>query len=189
MGFTFVPTEIPEVLLVRGDLFEDPRGYFRETFRRSAMAEIGLRTDFVQDNVSYSVKGVLRGLHYQKEPYAQAKLVTVVFGEIFDVAVDIRKGSPTYGKWVGVRLRADRNEALFVPEGFAHGFCVVSDGAVVSYKVAGGEYAPAWERGIAWNDPEIGVEWPIREPILSKRDAALPTLNDADNEFSWRAGS
>lgn len=189
MGFTAFPTAIPEVLLVRGAIFKDERGYFRETYRGSAMAGAGLGVEFVQDNASYSVKGVLRGLHYQKAPYAQAKLVTVLFGEIFDVAVDIRKGSPTYGKWIGVTLRADENEALFIPEGFAHGFCVLSDGAVVSYKVAGSEYAPEWDRGIAWDDPDIGIEWPVREPILSKRDAALPALKDADNNFVWRSGT
>lgn len=185
MGFTVFTTAIREVILICGDLFRDKSGSFRETYRKSAMAGIGLAVDFVQDNVSYSVKGVLRGLHYQKAPKAQAKLVTVLHGEIFDVAVDIRKGSPTYGKWVGVTLRGERNESLYVPEGFAHGFCVLSDHALVSYKVGGSEYAPECERGIAWNDPEIGIDWPVGRPILSERDANLPFLRDADNEFVW----
>lgn len=185
MGFLSSPTEIPEVIVVRGQLFEDPRGWFRESYRKSAMSALGLDVEFVQDNVSFSVKGVLRGLHYQKEPYAQAKLVTVLHGEVFDVAVDIRKGSPTYKRWVGVRLRADRNEALYIPKGFAHGFCVLSESAIVSYKVAGGEYAPEYERGIAWNDPTIGIDWPVRDPILSERDSKLPFLDDSDSDLYW----
>jgi dTDP-4-dehydrorhamnose 3,5-epimerase len=136
----------------------------------------------VQDNLSHSRHGVVRGLHYQNHPKAQGKLVTVLKGEIFDVAVDIRKGSPTYGRWVGITLSADSYRMLYIPVGFAHGFCVMSDEAMLSYK-ATEEYAPDLERGIAWNDPDIGIRWPIESPILSARDAQLPLLNEADNSF------
>jgi dTDP-4-dehydrorhamnose 3,5-epimerase len=131
------------------------------------------------------VRGVLRGLHYQKEPAAQGKLVTVVVGEIFDVAVDIRKGSPTYGRWIGVPLSPDRSAStIYVPPGFAHGFCTVSDKAIVMYKTTA-EYAAELDRGILWNDPALGIEWPVQQPLLSDKDRRWPTLAEADNNFVY----
>lgn len=152
-------------------------------FKVSAFAGLGLPAHFAQDNFSHSVRGVLRGLHYQKAPRAQGKLIGVAHGEIYDVAVDIRKGSPTYGRWVGEILSADNGRLLYIPPGFAHGFCVLSDTASVLYKVTA-EWDGALEAGVRWNDPEIGVAWPVTQPILSTRDAALPALKDADNNFT-----
>jgi dTDP-4-dehydrorhamnose 3,5-epimerase len=182
MPFEFRRLAIPEVVLIEARAFADARGYFLETYKQSEFAAYGLPGTFVQCNLSHSLRGVLRGLHYQKEPKAQGKLVTVLRGQVFDVAVDIRKGSPTYGQWVGVTLRADQFRLLFVPEGFAHGFCVLSESADVLYKVTA-EYAPELDRGVLWNDPQIGISWPLAAPILSTKDAQLPLLKDADNDF------
>lgn len=182
MAFRFQRLEIPEVVLVEPDVLEDERGYFVETYKYSDFATFGLGERFVQDNQSRSLQGVLRGLHYQKRAKQQGKLVRVVAGEVFDVAADIRKNSPTFGKWVGVILSADNRRALYVPPGFAHGFCVLSDIADVFYK-ATEEYAPDHERGISWNDPDLGISWPIAAPRLSPRDARLPPLREADNDF------
>ncbi|MGC9019580.1 MAG: dTDP-4-dehydrorhamnose 3,5-epimerase, partial [Candidatus Bipolaricaulaceae bacterium] len=165
-------------------VFSDERGFFMETYKYSEFAAFGIRERFVQDNHSRSAKGVLRGLHYQNPPKAQGKLVRVIVGEIFDVAVDIRKGSPTYGKWVGVRLSAENKRILYIPPGFAHGFCVLSDMAEVVYKVTE-EYSPVHEAGIIWNDPEIGIEWPVERPIISPKDAKWPPLREAVNDFSY----
>ena len=141
-------------------------------------------TNFVQDNYSHSVKGVLRGLHYQKDPKAQAKLVMAIRGEIFDVAVDIRKDSPTYGKWAGEILSEQNHRLLYTPEGFAHGFCVLSDEADVLYKV-NQEYSPENDRGILWNDPNIDVKWPVDKPIVSEKDLKQPLLKNTDNNFVY----
>jgi len=184
MPFRFQRLKIPEVLLIEAQTFEDQRGFFLETYKRSVFTAHGISNPFVQDNYSYSVKGVLRGLHYQKHPKAQGKLVEVIQGEIFDVAVDLRRGSPTYGRWIGVMLSDKNHQMLYVPVGFAHGFCVLSDEADVVYKVTA-EYAPEFERGIIWNDPEIGIQWPIENPLLSAKDARLPFLRDADNNFVY----
>ncbi|MCD6155401.1 MAG: dTDP-4-dehydrorhamnose 3,5-epimerase, partial [Candidatus Verstraetearchaeota archaeon] len=178
MPFQFKRLEIPEVILIEPKVFQDERGFFMETYKYSDFAAFGIAERFVQDNHSRSVKGVLRGLHYQNPPHAQGKLIRVVVGEIFDVAVDIRKGSPTYGKWVGVKLSAENRRMLYIPPGFAHGFCVLSDVAEVVYKVTA-EYAPECEAGIIWNDPGIGIEWPIKHPIISSKDAQWPTLREA----------
>lgn len=184
MPFEFNPTHIPDIIRIEVRTFADGRGHFMETYRHSAFAEAGIAEIFVQDNLSHSKRGVLRGLHYQKHPAAQGKLVYALRGEVFDVAVDIRKGSPTYGQWVGTIL-SDRNpQMLYVPPGFAHGFCVLSPDADFVYKVTG-EYAPDLERGIVWNDPDIGIKWPVSYPILSGRDAALPRFQDADNDFVY----
>ena len=156
-----------------------------ESFKESIFAKNGINTKFVQDNFSHSIKGVLRGLHYQKDPMAQAKLVTIFRGEIFDVAVDIRKGSPTYGKWVGEILSEQNHRFLFVPEGFAHGFLVLSDEVDVLYKV-NREYSSEHEKGILWNDPDVGIKWPIDNPILKETDAKQPLLKDADNNFIFQ---
>jgi dTDP-4-dehydrorhamnose 3,5-epimerase len=182
MPFEFKRLEIPEVILVEPLKFKDNRGFFIETYNYSEFQANDIPVQFVQDNYSYSVKGVLRGLHFQKRPMAQGKLAMVVKGDIFDVAVDIRKDSPTYGKWVGKILSSKNQHMLYVPAGFAHGFCVLSDEADVIYKVTEG-YAPELEGGIIWNDPEIGIRWPIEDPIISKKDASLPFLKDADHNF------
>lgn len=182
MPFRFDRLQIPDIVLIEAKRFPDNRGFFMETYKRSEFAAHGIPHTFVQCNYSHSVHGVLRGLHYQKHPQAQGKLVTVLTGQIFDVAVDIRRGSPTYGRWVGEVLSAESGRMLYVPEGFAHGFCVLSQEADVLYMVTD-EYAGELERGIVWNDPEIGVQWPIADPVLSARDAELPLLRGADNNF------
>ncbi|MCL4506036.1 MAG: dTDP-4-dehydrorhamnose 3,5-epimerase [Chloroflexi bacterium] len=179
MPFLFRPLAIPEVILVEPRRSGDARGFFMETYKRSEFAVNGIAEDFVQDNYSRSACGVLRGLHYQKQPLAQGKLVMVMQGAVFDVAVDIRPVSPTFARWVGVRLSADEPRLLYVPPGFAHGFCVLSEMADFTYKVTR-EYSQAHERGIVWNDPDIAVEWPVTEPTLSTRDQALPALRHAD---------
>ena len=181
MSFQFHKLEIPEVVLVQVSGQPDARGFFRETYRQAEFAAQGIPA-FVQDNHSRSTGGVLRGLHYQKEPKAQGKFLMVVRGEIFDVAVDIRKGSPTYARWVAQTLSAENGCMLYVPPGFAHGFCVLSESADLVYKVTA-EYAPDLERGVIWNDPDIRVEWPIVNPSLSPRDTSLPLLRDTDNNF------
>jgi dTDP-4-dehydrorhamnose 3,5-epimerase len=183
MSFKFQNLEIPEIVLVEAASYADDRGFFAETYKMSSFSAHGISPAFVQDNLSHSVRGVLRGLHYQKRPKAQGKLVMVLRGQIFDAAVDIRRGSPTYGRWVGVMLSADDFRMLYVPVGFAHGFCVLSEEADVLYKVTE-EYTPDLDRGIVWNDPAIGIQWPVAEPILSRKDAQLPLLRDADNNFS-----
>jgi len=182
MPFQFQRLAIPDVILIQAPNWRDERGFFRETYKFSEFAAHGINLPFVQDNHSRSRRGVLRGLHYQKNPRAQGKLVRVVHGEIFDVAVDIRQRSPTFGKWIGVTLSADENQMLYIPPGFAHGLCVLSDEADVIYKVTA-EYAPDLDRGIIWNDPDLAIEWPLAQPILSPKDARLPRLRDSDNDF------
>jgi len=184
MPFTFQKLRIPELILVKAQSFKDNRGYFLENFKESSFVLNGISTKFVQDNFSYSFQGVLRGLHYQKNPKAQAKLVIALRGEIFDVAVDIRKGSPTYGKWVGEILSEKNHNLLYIPEGFAHGFCVLSKDADVLYKV-NQEYSPEHEQGIMWNDPDIDITWPIDKPILLEKDHHLSLLKDVDNNFVY----
>ena len=179
MPFTFTPLAIPDVILIEPHRKGDARGFFMETYKRSDFVANGIHETFVQDNYSRSTRGVLRGLHYQKAPHAQGKLVMAVQGAVFDVAVDIRPNSPTFGRWVGATLDASEPRLLYVPPGFAHGFCVLSETADFSYKVTS-EFAPHLDRGILWNDPAIGVEWAIKDPILSAKDAALPLLRDAD---------
>jgi len=173
-----IPTRLPEVLLIEPKVFGDSRGFFFESWNAREFERAGIPATFVQDNHSRSAKGVLRGLHYQmRQP--QGKLIRVIAGEIFDVAVDIRRGSPTFGKWEGARLSAESKTMLWVPIGFAHGFCVLSDFTEVLYK-ATEFYAPEHERCILWNDPEIGIEWPLSgAPLLSPKDAAGQRLRDA----------
>jgi len=184
MTFTFKKLSIPEVILVETQSFSDNRGFFLENFKASPFFSNGINTKFVQDNFSHSIKGVLRGLHYQKIPKAQSKLVTALRGEIFDVAVDIRENSPTFGKWVGEILSDKNHKSLYIPEGFAHGFCVLSDEADVFYKTSN-EYSPEHEAGIIWNDPEINILWPIDEPILHEKDSKLVILKNANNNFIY----
>lgn len=179
MSFEFKQLAIPDVRLIRARVFRDERGFFLMSHRQSIFDRNGLPLRFVQDNVSQSARGVLRGLHYQKAPAAQGKLVMPLAGEIFDVAVDIRRDSPTFGHWVGERLEAGTGAMMYIPPGFAHGFCVLSDSALFAYKVTA-EYAPETERGICWNDPAIGIRWPIDQPLLSEKDARLPPLARAD---------
>ena len=184
MPFQFERLELPEVVLVTARQFVDDRGFFLESYKQSDFAANGIPWTFVQDNRSHSTCGVLRGLHYQMHPKAQGKLVMALIGEVFDVAVDIRTGSPTYGRWVGATLSADRFNMLYTPVGFAHGYCVLSERAEILYKVTD-EYAANLERGVRWNDPDIGIDWPVAEPILSARDTQLPLLGDADNNFRF----
>jgi dTDP-4-dehydrorhamnose 3,5-epimerase len=181
MNFTFAPQQIPEVLLVGFDKAGDERGFFSETYRSDAFAAAGI-PPLVQDNHSRSRQGVLRGLHYQKAPHVLGKLVRCIRGRIFDVAVDLRRNSESFGRWVGAELGEDSRTMLWVPSGFAHGFCTLSDVAEVLYRQTD-YYAPALERSIRWNDPTIAVDWPVREPVLSARDAAAPLLGDAEIDF------
>ncbi|MDH3611080.1 MAG: dTDP-4-dehydrorhamnose 3,5-epimerase [Nitrosopumilus sp.] len=183
MPFSFKRLEIPEVVVIEAKSFSDKRGFFLEGFKESDFASNGINTKFVQDNISHSIKNVLRGLHYQKNPKAQAKLVTAIRGEIFDVAIDIRNDSPTFGCWVSEILSDKNHHSLYIPEGFAHGFCVLSEQADVHYKV-NQEYSAENERGIIWNDSTLKIKWPIQNPILEKKDLELPTLNCIDNNFS-----
>ncbi|EAO9209519.1 dTDP-4-dehydrorhamnose 3,5-epimerase, partial [Salmonella enterica] len=156
-----IKTEIPDVLIFEPKVFSDERGFFMESFNQKVFEEaVGRKIEFVQDNHSKSTKGVLRGLHYQVEPYAQGKLVRCIAGEVFDVAVDIRKDSETFGKWVGVNISSENKRQLWIPEGFAHGFLVLSDSADFLYKTSN-YYSPIHERGIVWNDPTININWPI----------------------------
>lgn len=179
-------TDIKGVYIFEPNVFGDHRGWFMESFSEQKMVEKGLDLTFVQDNHSFSAqKGTLRGLHYQLNPKAQTKLVRCTRGVIFDVAVDIRKGSPTFGKWFGLELSAENKKQLLIPKGFAHGFMTLTDDVEVQYKVDE-LYAPECDRGILWNDPSIGIEWPIDvTPVLSEKDEKAPFLKDADNNFSY----
>jgi dTDP-4-dehydrorhamnose 3,5-epimerase len=170
-------TELPGVLLLEPARFGDERGFFMELFHARRYAEAGIPGPFVQDNFSRSGRGTLRGLHFQ-EPNAQGKLVQVLAGAVYDVAVDVRRGSPTFGRWVGVELSADNRRQFWVPPGFAHGFCVLSERADFFYKCTD-FYSPTSERSIAWNDPELAIPWPVSTPLLSPKDAAAPHLKDA----------
>ncbi len=169
-------TEIEGVFLIEPKVHSDARGLFFESYVRKNYADHGIDAEFVQDNHSVSRKGALRGLHFQENP-GQAKLVRVGRGEVFDVAVDVRKGSPTFGRWVGARLSESNHLQMYIPAGFAHGFCVLSESALFLYKCSD-YYSPQRERGVLWNDPDIGIEWPIADPILSEKDKTLPRLKD-----------
>lgn len=177
----FIPTEIPDVLIIEPKVFGDERGFFMETYRQERFAQQGLQVCFVQDNHSGSRRGVLRGLHYQiVRP--QGKLVRVVAGEVFDVAVDIRRSSPTFARWVGMYLSAQNRRQVWVPPGFAHGFYVLSEWAELFYKTSD-YYAPQWERTLLWNDPAIGIDWPLVQgmpPALSPKDLQGLTLEQAE---------
>jgi dTDP-4-dehydrorhamnose 3,5-epimerase len=181
MKFDFTPLEIPEVILVEHEIREDARGFLVESYREDAFLEHGIPR-LVQDNHSRSRRGVLRGLHYQRPPRASGKLVRCIRGRVFDVAVDLRVGSPTYARWVSVELSEDDRRMLWIPVGFAHGFCVLSDFADVCYRMTD-YYAPEHERTIVWNDPDIAVRWPIERPELSPRDAQASLLGSAERDF------
>jgi len=184
MAFTFKRLSNPDLVLIEPKIYGDTRGFFAEIYRTSDFAAQGITKPFVQMNHSKSGRGVLRGLHYQKNPAAQAKLVRVLSGEVFDVAVDIRKGSPFYGRWEGTRLDAVRRQILYVPEGFAHGFLVLSDSAEVEYFCTA-LYSPEQERGIHYTDPALGIAWPGKDLLVSEKDARNSVLALADNNFIY----
>lgn len=177
MSFEFKKLNIPGLLTVNPKKIEDERGFFMEKYKRSDFETV-LIPEFVQDNFSYSKFGVVRGLHYQLPPYSQGKLVSVIKGEVFDVAVDLRKSSPFFGKWEGVTLSGENNMSFYIPPGFAHGFVVLSNEAFLSYKCTE-EYNPSSERGIVWNDNNLNIDWKIRDPIISPKDRSWPSLREA----------
>ncbi len=174
--FNYVDS-VSGLIVIEPIVFEDERGFFMETYSYREFEKAGITEKFVQDNHSKSMKGVLRGLHFQIKPFAQSKLVRCVKGEIFDVAVDLRKGSPTFKKWFGIFLSEENKKILYIPKGFAHGFVVLSDVAEVEYKVDN-FYSREHERGIIWNDPDLGINWPVEKPILSEKDKILPRLSE-----------
>lgn len=181
----FIKTFIPEIIIVKPKVFGDERGFFMESYRKSLFQANGITTEFIQDNHSKSSKGVLRGLHYQLDPKAQGKLVRCVSGAVFDVAVDIRCGSPTFGKWVGYELSAENKQMLWIPAGFAHGFVTLADNTEFLYKTTG-EYAPECDRGIKYDDPAIGIKWPqLDDLLLSDKDQKQPLLQDAEINFVY----
>lgn len=177
MSLTFTPAALPGVLIIEPKIFTDERGYLMETYKKSAFVAAGVNADFVQENHSRSVFGTLRGLHRQRDPKAQAKLVRVIEGTVFEVVADVRRESPTFGQWVSFVLSAENRRSLFVPAGYAHGFCVTSAEAQVVYKMTA-EYAPELEDGVRWDDPVLGITWPISSPLLSVRDACWPGLRE-----------
>lgn len=170
-------TEIAGLLIIKPDVFADDRGYFFESYNKSKLANVGIDVDFVQDNESRSLKGVLRGLHFQNVPYAQGKLVRVIKGAVLDVAVDIRKDSPTFGKWASIKLTGENKFMYWIPKGFAHGFLTLEDDTIFSYKCSGSYYKPA-EAAIRWDDPELDINWNIDNPILSDKDKVAPSFSD-----------
>jgi len=184
MPFTFEKLDIPDVILITPRIFEDERGSFHESYKASDFADQGISTNFKQDNHSVSKKGVLRGLHFQMPPKTQGKLVRVISGSLFDVVVDIRKGSPTYGKHVSVVLSAENNKILWVPAGFAHGVLALSDNTELLYKCTE-EYSVDHERTIKWDDPELGIEWPLDNPVLGEKDKNKPTLSEFESPFVY----
>lgn len=184
MPFEFQKQEIPEIMLVTPKVFGDERGFFMETYKKSEFIENGITEDFVQDNHSSSTKNVIRGLHYQLNPNAQGKLVRCTKGEIFDIGVDLRKNSPTFGKWCGVKLTGENKKMLYIPAGFAHGFVTLSDIAEVLYK-ATEEYSANNDRSIRWNDETINIDWNIDNPIISEKDKKAPFLKDAEINFKY----
>lgn len=180
-----IETELPGVCIVEPQVFGDHRGYFMETYSTKAFADIGITNVFVQDNQSFTAqKGTLRGIHFQNAPMAQAKLVRVTRGAVLDVAVDLRRGSPTYRQWVGVELSAENKRMLFIPRGFGHGFVTLTDDVEFCYKVDN-LYSRACDRGIRFNDPSIGVQWGVENPILSDKDTNSPMLADSDCNFTY----
>jgi dTDP-4-dehydrorhamnose 3,5-epimerase len=182
-----IKTDLPGLVIIEPKVFEDERGYFFESYHEEKLNQQGVRTTFIQDNQSKSSYGVIRGLHYQLDPHAQTKLVRVLEGKIYDVAVDVRKGSPTFGKWFGIELSAENKKQLYVPHGFAHGFSVLSETAVVFYK-CDNLYHPASEGGILYNDPDLRIDWKVDlgKAVLSPKDKALPLLKNANANFTFK---
>lgn len=179
-----IKTDIEDLLVIEPQVFNDNRGYFFESHNQAKLEQAGIDLTFVQDNESRSSQGVIRGLHYQLAPYAQTKLVRVVHGRIYDVAVDIRRGSPTYGKHVRVELSGENKRQLLIPKGFAHGFSVLSESAILAYK-CDAPYNREAERGIAYNDPTLGIDWGVQQAIVSDKDLVFPTWDKAENNFSY----
>lgn len=177
-----IATTIPDLLVIQPKIFEDPRGYFYESYNKSNFAEHNIHVEFVQDNQSLSQKGVLRGLHFQNNPHAQGKLVRVITGAVFDVAVDIRKSSPTYGKWFGMELTEENKTMMYIPEGFAHGFATLRDNTIFSYKCTN-FYNKASEDCLLWNDPDIGINWNIENPLLSEKDLQGKRIKNFETLF------
>ena len=184
MPFTFTPLALPDVILIEPKVFQDSRGFFAEVYKATDFKMNGITADFVQDNHSQSKANVLRGLHYQNNPKAQGKLVRVVTGSVFDAVVDIRQGSPTFGKWVGTILSAENNNMLWVPPGFAHGVLMLEDNTQLIYKVTE-LYSAEHDRSIRWDDPAIGITWPFQQPDLSEKDLKAPLLREADSNFVY----
>jgi len=173
-----IPTAIPDVIIIKPDVFGDDRGYFFESFHSEKFTAYGITESFVQDNESRSQKDVLRGLHYQLEPFAQGKLIRVIKGAVLDIAVDIRRNSPTFRKWVSMKLTAENKWICWIPKGFAHGFLTLEDDTIFSYKCSG-FYHKASEGSIRWNDPELNIDWGITNPLLSEKDITAPLFKDA----------
>ena len=188
MPFNFDRLDIPEVIRITPTRHGDRRGFFSETYRASTFERAGIRDVFLQDNHARSSKGVLRGLHYQAPPRAQAKLVRVIQGEVFDVAVDLRVGSPTFGHWVGGVLSSEDGAILYIPEGFAHGYQCLSENSELVYKVSC-EFDARLDGGIAWNDDTVGIPWPLEDPTLSERDRALPSLARSASPFTYASSA
>lgn len=186
-NFNFIQTKIKDLYIIEPKVFGDNRGYFMESYNKNAFVEAGLTMEFVQDNESKSKRGVLRGMHFQTK-HTQGKLVRVTEGEVYDVAVDLRKGSPTFGMWEGVLLTSENKKQFYVPEGFAHGFLVLSETATFNYKCTD-FYAPEYDSGLLWNDPEVGIKWPlegIEEILLSEKDKKQKTLKELDLPFEYK---
>lgn len=179
MPFSFIKCEIDGPVIIEPKAFGDDRGFFLESYKKSDFINNGINIEFVQDNHSLSSKGVLRGLHYQKPPFAQAKLVRVIKGAAWDVAVDLRKNSPTFKKWISIELSENNKKMFFIPEGFAHGFAALTDEVHLLYKCSN-EYSPAYDAGIRWDDSDLAVKWPVDNPLLSDKDLLLPYLKDAE---------
>jgi len=185
MQFKYEKIEaVPGLIVLEPEAFKDGRGLFMETYNYAEVSKAGISDNFLQDNYSRSSRGVLRGLHWQAEPMAQSKLISCIRGEIFDVAVDIRKGSPSFGRHVQIILSEDNRKCFYIPKGFAHGFAVLSDEAEVIYKVDN-YYSPEDERGCMWNDPKLRIDWPLGDPLLSDKDLALPMLQDIETGFTY----
>lgn len=185
MAFRKLETAIQGLVIIEPDVFGDHRGYFKETYNEAAFKALGLDMHFMQDNLSYSRRGILRGLHFQRDPFAQGKLVSVVEGEVLDVAVDIRKGSPTYGQHVSVVLSGENHRMFYVPPGFAHGFQVVSETCYFSYKCTNIYDRPS-EGGLMWSDPALGVKWPVADPIISEKDRDYPSFEVFESPFDYK---
>ena len=183
MGFKLIETDLKDLLMIEPDVFGDSRGYFKETYNHKALSALGFDKTFVQDNLSYSQQGALRGLHFQAPPHAQGKLVFVTVGRVLDVVVDIRKSSPTYGQSAAYELSADNHRMLYVPEGFAHGFSVLSESCIFQYKCTD-YYNKASEGGIVWNDPDLAIDWQVESPIISDKDKELPLFKDFETPFA-----
>ena len=184
MAFKFKKLNIEDVYYIETEFFCDERGNFIEMFKSTDFKKIGIDKPFVQMNRSKNHKNVIRGMHYQRNPYSQDRLISVLSGEIFDVAVDIRKGSPTYRKWTAINLSAEKRNMLYVPQGFAHGFCALTEGAEICY-LSTAIYAPEYKASIAWDDPDLAIDWPTKNPILIDKDKNLPMLKNTVNNFQY----